>query len=100
MVHIFHTDGASSVGSDEGGVCRVSGSLAGPVVRQQAAVHHQVSGLADGHSGGWSEPGDREPRVEPLPAGLLPQGPGVPHHQPARQGTHLVSHEVKNNSDR
>lgn len=91
MVHVFHPDGASPVSSDEGGVSRVSGSNPGTVVRLQAAAHHQVSGLADGHPGGRLEPGDGESGAQPGPARPLPQGPGVPHHQPTCQGTHLVS---------
>lgn len=91
MVHISQPDGASSVGSDEGGVCRVSGSHPGPLVGRQAAAHHQVSGLADGHPGGRHEPGDGESGAQPGPTRPLPQGPGVPHHQPTCQGTHLVS---------
>lgn len=91
MVRISHPDGASSVSSDEGGVGGVSGSHPGPLIRRQAAAHHQVSGLTDRHPGGRPEPGNRKSGVQPVPTRLLPQGTGVPYHQPAYQGTHLVS---------
>lgn len=89
MLHVLHPDGASSVSSDEGGVSGVSGSHPGPLIKQQA--HHQVSGLANRHPGERPEPGDGESGAQPGPARPLPQGPGVPHHQPTCQGTHLVS---------
>lgn len=88
---MFRPDGAPAVGSDEGGVGGVSGSHPGPVVSREAAAHHQVSGLADGHQGGRPEPGDDEPGTQPGPARPLPQGPGVTHHQPPGQGPHFVS---------
>lgn len=89
--HFFRPDGAPSVSSDEGGVGRVSGSHPGPLIRQQAAAHHQISGFSDGHPGGWPEPGVSKSGVQPGPTRLLPQGPVIPHHQPTCQGTHLVS---------
>ena len=91
MVRISHPDGASSVSSDEGGVGGVSGSHPGPLIRRQAAAHHQVSGLTDRHPGGRPESGNRKSGLQPVPARPLPQGTGVPYHQPAYQGTHLVS---------
>lgn len=99
MIHIFHPGGASSVGPDEGGVSRVPRSGPGPVVRQQTAAHHQVSGLADGHPGGRPESHSRKSGVKFAPAGPLFQGPRVPHHQPTHQGSHLVSHGGLNEGD-
>lgn len=80
MVHIFHTDGASSVSSDEGGVRRVFGSNPGSLIRQQAAVHYKVSGLIDRHPGGWPESGDRKSEPQPGLTRTLPQGPGISNH--------------------
>lgn len=84
-------DGASAVSSDEGRVGRVPGSHPGPVSQRQAAAHHQVSGVADRHQGGRPEPGHRQPGAQPGPAGPLPQGAGITHHQPPCQGPHVVS---------
>lgn len=86
-----HPDGASAVSSDEGRVGRVPGSHPGPVSQRQAAAHHQVSGFADRHQGGWPEPGHCQPGAQPGPAGPLPQGAGITHHQSPCQGPHLVS---------
>ena len=87
----FPPDGASSVSSDEGGVSGVFGAHPGPLLEQQAPVHHQVSGLTDGHPGGRPVPRVSESGSQPRPTRPLPQGAGHPHKQPTCQGTHLVS---------
>lgn len=91
-VHIFHPDGAPSLSSDEGGVSRVPRSNPGPLIRQQTAAHHQVSGFTDGHPGGRPESCSREPWAQPGIKRPVSQGPGIPHHQLACEGSHLVSH--------
>lgn len=91
-VHIFHPDGAPSLSSDEGGVSRVPRSNPGPLIRQQNAAHHQVSGFTDGHPGGRPESCSREPWAQPGIKRHVSQGPGIPHHQLACEGSHLVSH--------
>lgn len=80
MLHIFHTDGASSVSSDEGGVCGVFGSSPGSLIREQAAAHHKVSGLIDGHPGGRPESGDRKSEPQSGLTRAVPQGQSIPHH--------------------
>ncbi|GLD61528.1 kinesin-like protein KIF21B [Lates japonicus] len=60
---------------------RVFGSHPGSLIRKQAAVHHQVSGLLTRHPGGWPESGDGESGAQPRPHETHTTGTGIPYHQ-------------------